>query len=455
MLMTHFNDLMETSSSLLFSDNLSGNMKNTENLVVVHLSATAVYAVIGSVVSAKDIRIMGVGQVKNNDFYQGQIKHRERLQSAIKQAIQEAEDTANCRVHSVWLTLATPELLSTNSAGQVEVEDDVVRAQDMVQALSNAKSQDLPSNYYLMHCCQQGIYIDEQETMIDDAIEMMAHKITVMYHMMMMPVASRQNIQKLLQSCDVGIDHIVFDAVTSAEYSLIAEEREHGVCLIDIGASTTSICVYKENKLIFTHCVASGSHEVTIDISADIGISMIEAEKLKKSHGSVDVNSVDPSAFFIFRPQGLSDEININVYNLARIIEARYISIFTEVARQLHEADLIGYIERGIVLTGGGSTIKGMVPFAKRLLKMPVVLTNTHPAISAYSHFDNDEAFKQLNMQINDRAYHTAFGTLLYSQSEQFRHSEQSASEAVQQSRVKGVFQNAGQRFTSVLKKIL
>lgn len=442
-------------NNLLISDNLSGNMKNTENLVVVHLSATAVYVVIGSVVSAKDIRIMGVGQVKNNDFYQGRIKHRERLQGAIKQAIQEAEDTANCRVHSVWLTLATPELLSKNSTGKVTVEEEVVLAKDMVQALSNAKSQDLPSDYYLMHCCQQGIYIDDQQTMVDDAIEMIAKNIMVLYHMMMMPVASRQNIQKLLQSCDVGIDHIVFDAVTSAEYSLMSEERQQGVCLVDIGASTTSICVYKENKLIFTHCIASGSHEVTMDISADVGISMIEAEKLKKSHGTVDTNSIDPSAFFLFKPQGSNDEINIGIYNLARIIEARYIQIFTEIARQLHQAELIGFIDRGIVLTGGGSTIKGMIPFAKKLLKMPVVMTNTHPAISAYNHFDNEDTFKQLNTQINDRAYHTAFGTLLYSQSEQFRHSEQSEPEAIQKSRVKGSFQKVGQRFTNVFKKIL
>jgi len=446
---------METSSGLLFSDNLFGNMKNTENLVVVHLSATAVYVVIGSVVSAKDIRILGVGKVKNSDFYQGQIKHRERLQGAIKQAIQEAEDTANCRVHSVWLTLATPELSSKNSSGEVQVEDDVVRAKDMVQALSNAKSRDLPSDYYLMHCCQQGIYVNDQDFIVDDAIETMAHNITVMYHMMMMPVSSRQNIQKLLQSCDVGIDHIVFDAVTSAEYSLMSDERQQGVCLVDIGASTTSICVYKENKLIFTHCIATGSHEVTMDISADFGISMIEAEKLKKTHGTVDIHSVDPSSFFLFKPQGTGDEINIGIYNLARIIEARYIQIFTEVARQLYEAELIGYIDKGIVLTGGGSTIKGMIPFAKKLLKMPVVMTNIHPAISAHNHFDNDESFKQLNTQVNDRAYQTAFGTLLYSQSEQFRRSEKSEPEAIQKNRVTGVFQSAGQRFASVLKKIL
>lgn len=192
-----------------------------------------------------------------------------------------------------------------------------------------------------------------------------------------------------------------------------------------------------------------------MDISADFGISMIEAEKLKKTHGTVDINSVDPSSFFIFKPQGSNDEINIGVYNLARIIEARYIQIFTEVARQLHEANLIGYIDKGIVLTGGGSVIKGMIPFAKKLLKMPVVLTNTHPAISACNHLDNDEAFKQLNIQVNDRAYQTAFGALLYSQSEQFRRSEKSEPEAVQKNRVTGVFQSIGQRLAGALKKIL
>ena len=446
---------METSYSLLFSDNLFGTMKNTENLVVVHLSATAVYAVIGNVVSAKDIRIMGVGQVKNSDFYQGHIKHRERLQSAIKQAIQEAEDTANCRVHSVWLTLSTPELLSKNSSGHAAIEGDVVGTKDMVQALSDAKSQDLPSDCYLMHCCQQGIYIDDQDNIVDDAIEMVAKNITVMYHMMMLPVSSRQNLQKLLQSCDVGIDHVVFDAVTSAEYSLITEERQQGVCLVDIGASTTSICVYKENKLIFTHCVASGSHEVTMDISADFGISMIEAEKLKKLYGTVDVHSIDPSAFFIFRPQGSSDELNVSIYKLTQVIEARYVSIFTEITRHLHQAGLIGYIDRGVVLTGGGSAIKGMVPFAKKLLKMPVVLTNTHPHISAYNHFGHEETSKQLATYLEDKAYHTAFGTLLYSQSEQFRHSEQSETEPVGKLKMTGIFQGVGQRFNSMLKKIL
>ena len=200
--------------------------------------------------------------------------------------------------------------------------------------------------------------------------------------------------------------------------------------------------------------MASGSHEVTMDISADFGISMVEAERLKKLHGTVNISSVDPSTFFAYKPQGDGDIINVSVYKLAQIIEARYVAIFTEIIRQLYEAGLLSYIERGIVLTGGGSDMKGMVAFAKKLLKMPVVLTNTHPAISAFDHINNDVIFKQLNAHIDDRAYQTAFGTLLYSQSEQFRHSEQSEPEALNKSVIKSTFKGFGQRFSNVFKGI-
>ena len=426
-------------------------MKNTENLVVIHLSASAVYAVIGQVVSASDIRIMGVGQISNNDFFQGQIRHRDRLKSVIRQAIQEAEDMANCRVHSVWLTLSTPELLSKNSAGNVVIEEGQVQTKDIVRALSLAKSKDMPNNYYLMHHCQQGIYVDNQETMVDDAIGMYASDISVMYHLMMMPVASRQNIQRLLQECDVSIDHMLFDAVSSAEYSLMVEEREQGVCLIDIGASTTSVCVYKENKLIFTGCVPQGSLMVTMDISAELNLSMIEAEKLKKRHGTVDVQSIDPGQFITVTPQGSIDEVTVNLHNLSEIIAARYVEIFKAAFGQVIEAGLVDYLNRGVVLSGGGSTVKGIIPFSKKLLNLPVFLTNPHTAISAYHHGEDDETFKRLSLQVNDRAYQTAFGALLYSQSEQFRRSENSSPEALDQGKVTGLMQ----RLHHVLKRVL
>ena len=411
-------------------------MKTLENLVVIHLSATAVYVVIGQVKASDDIRILGVGEVKNEDFQYGSIKHWDRLKSAIRQAIIEAEEMANCRVHSVWLTLSTPELLSKNSYGSVDVDSGTVETRHIVQALSTAKDKDMPPSHYLMHHCQQGIFVDEQEEMVDDAIDMLANKLTVMYHLMMMPVASRQNIQKLIQACDVSIDHILFDAVSSAEYALITEEREQGVCFIDIGASTTSVCVYRENRLVLTYCVSEGGNKATMDISADLGISMIEAEALKKRHGTVDVTSIDASQFVTVPRIGMTDEITVNVLQLAQIIEARYIDILRAVFQELSDAGLMDFVPRGVVLAGGGSQIKGMIPFAKRFLGMPVYLTNANKAITAYNGFDDEQKFSYLSSRVQDRVLQTAFGALLYSQSEQFRHSEKSSPEALKVSRM-------------------
>lgn len=426
-------------------------MKQAENLVVIHLSATAVNVVIGQIVAADDIRIKGVGQgkVDHKDYYQGHVIHRERLKSAIKQAIQHAEYMANCRIHSVWLTMSTPELISKNSFGGVSIASESVQAQDIVKSLSIAKHKDLPHDYYLMHYCQQGIYIDDASMMVDDAIGSIADQLSVMYHLMMMPVVSRQNITQLLQSCDVTIDHMLFDAVSSAEYSLLEEERHAGVCLIDLGASTTSVCVYKENKLIFTSCIAQGSHAVTMDISAEMGISMQEAEHLKKRHGTVDIKSVDPSHFISIKRQGDQDS-TINMHLLAEIIEARYRDIFSAVFQQLNNADLLDYIDKGVVLSGGGSMMRGLIAFAKRYLNMPVTLTNPNSAITVYDNED-EEIFRQLNTYLKDRSLQTAFGVLLYSQSEQFQHSEKSSPDALHGSRLDGM----KQRFEKIIKRIL
>lgn len=426
-------------------------MKNTENLVVVHLSATAIYAVIGHVVADDDIRIMGVGLVPNDDFFRGQIIHWDRLKKSIKQAIFDAEEMANCRVHSIWLTFSTPELLSKNSFGTVNIETETVEHKDIVQSLSLAKASNMPSDYYLMHHCQQGIMVDGQESMVDDAIGMYTKQISVMYHLMMLPVASGQNIQRLLQDCDVTIDHILFDAVSSAEYSLMPDEKRQGVCLIDMGASTTSVCVYREDKLIFTLCVPQGSYDATMDISADLGLTMAEAETLKKSHGTVDVHSIDASQFIMQKRQGIADEVTINLLELAKIIEARYIEILRLVFVELNEAGLVEYLERGIVLSGGGSQIKGMIPFCKRLLNMPVYMTNPHHAITAYNHCEDDKKFALLTHQVSQRVYQTAFGALLYTQSEQFQHSEKSSPEALQHSR----FTRIKNRFDGFLKRII
>ena len=407
-------------------------MKKPDLIVVVHLSATAIHTVIGQIHSAQDIRIIGLSTVKNHDFAQGTIRHRERLKSAIKQSIQNAEDMANCRVNSVWLSFSTPDLQSVNSVGEVKIKHDIVQAKDVVAALTQAKTKHLTDDLYLMHYAQQGIALDGNAEMIDDAIGMQASDLMVLYHLMMMPVKGRQNLQQLLQECDVSIDQMLFDAVSTAEYGLLPEEKYHGVCLIDIGASTTSVCVYREDKLIYTHCFAEGGHHATLDISMLLDVTIAEAENMKKSQANVDRHGIDSSQFFTIKRSQHDDEKTINMLELLEVTEARYISILGHIKKELDKEGLSEFLQQGYVITGGGAEMRGLLPLAKKIFANKVNKVNQHAAISAYTQYGDDDKLRTIAAMIGERKYQTAFGTLLYSQSEAFHHSEKSSPDSLQ-----------------------
>lgn len=404
-------------------------MKNKEILVVIHLSANAVLTVIGEVHNAQDIRIIGVGQVENHDFYQGLIRHRERLKSAIKESIQKAEDMSNCRVMTAWLSFSTPELVSDNGFGRVDIAD-TVQTTDIYHALLRAKQPLLTDNLYLLHYCQLGIYLDNNREEVFDAIGASASQIEVIYHLMMIPVNVRQDLQSLLQECDIGIEQMIFDAVSTAEYGLLPEERQQGVCLIDIGSGTTSICVYVDNKLILTHCFAEGGHDVTLDIASELEVTVAAAEYLKKYHATVDKNNLDASKFITLDKTNHLDERTINMQSLFIIAEARYISILSKIYNLLEEKRLLGFLQQGFVIAGGGAEMQGLLPLTRHIFRTSVKKITPHPAISPFTSYEDDnEKLKELSRFVESRECQTAFGTLLFSQSETFRHSEKNSLE--------------------------
>lgn len=409
-------------------------MKQHENLVVViHLSATAVYAVVACVISKDDIQVRGMVKVNTNEFYQGRAVHSERLKKIINQAIYAVETMAHCRVYSIWLSFATPEMKSSNSHGKVVIDEETVSVKHIVEALGKAKEQDIANDHYVMQYAQQGILIDDDDMMVNDAIGTYADGINVMYHLLSLPVVTRQNMESLFRSTNVRVDHMVFDMVSMSAYALMPEEMKLGVCLLDIGYSTTNLCVYKEEKLLFAKCLPYGAVEVTMDISAELNLSMYEAERLKKRHGTVDTTQVDPAQFIEIKSNEDEDVKTISLHELALIIEARYQSILEQVLMALEQVGLIEHLTRGFVLAGGGSQMNGMVSFAKRYLQTPVVHTTLNKSITPEKRFDNEDNYAQLKSLIKERGFQVALGTLIYSQSEQFAHSQRSSPEALKQ----------------------
>ena len=411
---------MSISRLVGFEDVIVSQMKTPlENKVVIHLTATAVYTVVACP-SGHDGRILikAVSAVKCDHFVEGRIIHREKVMASIRKSVREVEEMVNVRVHTACVSFATPELLSGNYKGQVAVRDGVIDYVDMARALNLAKSNALSSTHYLMNYSQQFAWIDGSSEPITDAIGLSAEELVVSYHLMMMPTESLNDIYNLLKSCDIVPEFVIFDAVSAAEYSLITEERLGGVCLVDIGTYSTSVCVYRENILIFTACIAMGGHSVTMDIASELGISMGEADRLKREQ--VYLSEVPGREIFVDVTVNGNKSV-VSKYRLFEVAKARYDAIFTEIDKRLAEQRIShAFLESGVVLTGGAAQVKGIIPYLRHYWRTPVHYSNQNPKIGIYTQDMKDDHLHYLRLVLQDKNVHTAFGTLIYSQSEQY-----------------------------------
>lgn len=406
--------------------------KPLDTIVVVHLSSTAIHTVIGEVYSANDIRVIGLASVPSQDFIDGMIQNRERLRANIKQSIQRAEDMANCRVNSVWLTFSTPQLESTNCSGSIPIKNQKIQAEDMVKALGVAKQEKLKNDMYLMSYVQQGVVLDKQDNMSDDVIGMTADSLEVWYHFMMVSVKSCNNLQQLLQDCDVSVDQMLFDGVSTAQYGLLPDEKFQGACLIDIGSGNTNVCVYRENKLVYTRCYRIGGDDVTYDIAAELDITITTAENLKKSQGNLDIETIDPADFFEIKDIKHGEK-QCNRMQLFNVIEARYRQILLKIKADLDTAGLSEFLYEGYVVTGGATKIAGFVSYTRQIFSAKVHIVNQNRDIKVGLPFKADiEAIQEhIDTSLTNPCYHTACGALLYSQSDTFLYSNRSDEKSV------------------------
>ncbi|MDO5651749.1 MAG: cell division protein FtsA [Moraxella sp.] len=397
-----------------------------ENLVVIHLTATAIYTVVGCVSACGNkIQIKAVGIAKSEYFVGGRVTHREKLVSSIKQSVRDAEEMANVRIYSAGVSFATPELISNNRGETVEVLGEKVDYADMARVLSQAKTNITPENYYVVHHSHQFAWLDDGEP-ISDAIGLTAKNLAVSYHLMSMPTNSLGDIYNLFQSCNIHMEYPIFDVVSSAEYALMAEEKQNGVCLIDIGTHSTSICVYKGKVLVFTACIPMGGSTVTTDIARELNISMAEAERLKRNFATLNTTDISKDNFLDVTSI-TGEKSVVSHYRLVEVAKARYDAIFDAVQEKMFEQSIDhGFTRDGVVLTGGASSIKGIRSYLKRRWQTLVHISNLNPKIVPYTQNMSEDNLKYLKLVIQDRVLHTAFGAMIYATSEQFNLNQKS-----------------------------
>jgi cell division protein FtsA len=376
------------------------------SVVAIDIGTHKVSVLIGKVHAPDNIQVIGMATARNRGMNKGKIVSLDKVINAIKNAVQEAEDMAECRVHTAWVSIPSAELKSCYASGRTPVEnaDHIITTSEVVRALELAKTSHLTADHYLVSAVPLGFELDNAEEWVHNPIRMSANSMIGHYQLMMLPIATMQNLDRALKGANIGVEKMLVSCLATAEACLLKDEKEYGVCLLDIGAGITNIAVYLDGRLAFTHSLLRGGEHVTRDIAAVLQTTTEEAERIKLLFGCVDMKVVKPDHMIQY--QGIDGPQTISRIELTEIIIARYEEILSTVRHELENNGSIHGLYHGVVLAGDASQIEGMVSMSRRILGVSAHLGN--PPIQVHA----DEAHLAA---LRRSQYATAAGLLMYS----------------------------------------
>ncbi len=346
-------------------------MARRENLLVgLDIGTTKICVVVGEP-TENGVDIVGIGTHPSKGLRKGVVVDIDATVTSIKHAVEEAELMADCEITAVYAGIAGSHISAFNSHGVVAVKDREVTPGDVKRVIDAAKAVSIPMDREVIHVIPQEFIIDDQDG-IREPLGMSGVRLEANIHIVTAAVTSAQNIVKCANKAGLNVVDIVLEPLASAEAALSEDERDLGVCLIDIGGGTTDVAVFSEGSIHHTSVLGLGGAHISNDIAVGLRTPFDEAERIKKRFGvasarflaSDDVISV-PSVGGR-RPREVSRKI------LCEIIEPRVDEILSLARQSLVKEGLEDAIPSGVVLTGGASALTGLLDLAEEIFESPV-----------------------------------------------------------------------------------
>lgn len=346
--------------------------KADKNLIVgLDIGTSKVVAIVGEISPDGEIEIIGLGSSRSRGLKKGVVVNIESTVHSIQRAIEEAELMAGCEIHSVYAGIAGSHIRSLNSHGIVAIRDNEVAVGDVDRVIDAARAVPIPADQKLLHILPQEFVIDNQEG-IKEPIGMSGVRLEAKVHMVTGAVSAAQNIVKCVRRCGLEVDDIILEQLAASYAVLTEDEKDLGVCLIDIGGGTTDIAVFTDGSIHHTAVIPIAGNQVTNDIAVALRTPTQHAEDIKvrfacaltqlaKSEETIEVPSVgDRPARRLARQ------------TLAEVVQPRYEELFSLVQAELRRSGYEDLIAAGVVLTGGSSKMEGVVELAEEIFHMPV-----------------------------------------------------------------------------------
>jgi cell division protein FtsA len=341
-----------------------------DRVAAIDVGTTKVCTIMAEVYDDQGLRVLGVGITPSKGLHKGLVVNLNEARESIKQSVKMAEQSAGRRLESAYIGVTGRHITSVNNRGSVSItrNNQVVRTNDLKRVLDVARSIRVPTDQRLLHVIPREYVVDGQGG-VRNPIGMHGFRLDVETHIITAAVTSIQNLTKCIRACGVEVEDLVMEPLASAEAVLAPEEKQDGVLLADIGGGTTDLALFKDNTIYHTSVLPVAGYQVTRDISVGLGITFELAEEMKKKYGDVTPHEIDTEGNKEVSITGDGHSISYN--DLSEIIRVRVEEMLRLILLELPQSDYHKLIPAGIVITGGGANLPGVVELAEKVTRMP------------------------------------------------------------------------------------
>jgi len=346
--------------------------RNDKRLIVgLDIGTSKISAIVAEVSNDGDIEIIGMGNHAARGMKKGVVVNIESTVQSIKRAIEEAELMAGCEIHSVFAGVAGSHINSLNSHGMVAIRDKEVSTDDLERVMDAARAVAISTDQKILHVLPQQFLIDDQEG-IREPVGMAGVRLEVDVHMVTGAESAVQNIIKCIHRCDLEVDDIILEQLASSHAVLAEDEKELGVCLVDIGGGTTDVAVLINGAIRHTKVFPVAGDQVTNDIAVALRTPTKYAEEIKIKYACALRQLTNPEETIEVPSVGDRPPRRLARQVLAEVVEPRYEELFTLIKNELQRSGLEEFCASGVVLTGGSAKMEGAVELAEEVFHMPV-----------------------------------------------------------------------------------
>jgi len=348
--------------------------RDNKNLIVaLDIGTAKVVCLVAELRPDGALEVLGLGSHESKGLKKGVVVNIEATVAAIQRALEEAELMADCKIASAFVGIAGSHIRSFNSTGMVAIKEREVTALDVERALDTARAVNIPTDQQILHVLRQEFIIDGQED-VREPIGMSGVRLEVKVHIVTGAVAAAQNIIKCVRRCGLEVNDLILQPLASARAVLLEDEKDLGVCLLDVGGGTTDVAIFTHGAIRHTAVVPIAGDQITNDIAMALRTPTGDAENIKTRHGVALRQLADANQMIEVPGIGERSPRSMSRQTLAEVIEPRVEELYSLVQQVLRESGFEELLSSGVVLTGGSAVMHGMVELGEEIFHMPVRL---------------------------------------------------------------------------------